>query len=240
MLYDTNMATKKASVQIQVTVTATAETYDFIEKNARDGNISATLAGYCNYFLDRQARGGIFLEPEDHDYIAALNEGKRFPDSRTLVHFVEKGLKRDDGQFSFTVKVDPAHVPVLIERARDGNLTPEELVDGVLQMIFASGMIYDFTPTLGRSIPFTANMLAATAELCERKKIDSSDIAGLIAEDRFIPVPREVKAQMLALSPEKVDFDARDLARYLKELVRLRAEVKELKSALREVDSQVA
>ncbi len=229
-------AAKDTAVQFNIPVTLTRAAHEFVQANSQDGNVATTLSIWCDYFLDRQARGGLMLEPEDHDYLASLvPENRRFKDSRTMVHLIEKGLRRDEGQFTYLIKVDPAHAPVLMERAKDSGLTATELVDGVLQYIFASGMIYDFTPGDGRAIPFTANMLAATAALLEKKNIDSADVAGLIAEDRFLPVTREVKAQMQKLMPNKVDFDSRDLGKLLKELEKLRLENKSLKTGPRQI-----
>ena len=235
MCYSKSMAKAKNPIQIQVPITLSPEAYEFAQKHAKDGDLSGTVASWCSYYLDNQARGGIALEPVDHQYLADLNGGKRFKDSRSLVTAVEKGLKREGGQFSVTVAIDPLDYPALKENAENANLTVEEFVDGIVKHIFASGWLYSFTPADGRSIPFSAQMLENTAKLCDKHKIDSSDIAGLIAEDRFIPITRETKELAGRLLPNKVDFNSEDIHMLLSELESLRKEYAELKVAPREL-----
>lgn len=228
------MAKKTNPVQIQVAVTLNPEAYEFLQKHSPDGDLSGKLAGWCAFFMEQQARGGLMLSSEDHDYVAGLAGGKRFKDSRSLVHAVEKGLNRQDSQHSFVINVDPAHYPALKENAESSGLTVEESLDGVVQMVMASGWLWDFTPSLGRSIPFTRQMLDGCAALCEKHGVDSSDISGLIAEDRLLPVERETKNKIQTLADKKEPGVA-DLAALLSELEGLRAEVTEFRKAPREL-----
>lgn len=232
------MAAAKANpTQLQVSVVLNPQAMEFLKANTRNGDLSATLASWSSYWVEQQARGGLMLTPEDHTYLAELNDGKKFRDSRSLVRAVEKGLKREDGQFSFTVPIDPAHYPALKENAEAGGLTVEEALVGIVQYIMASGMVYDFSPALGRNIPFTFEMLQATAALCEKKAIDSSDISGLIAEGRLLPITRETaaKAKALMLDQGKTEFDPADLDALLTELEAARAELTALRTAPREM-----
>lgn len=225
---------KKNAVQLQVPVTLNPEAYQFLEKASKDGDLAGTLGGWCSYWTEQQARGGILLEPADHDYLSGLNDGKRFRDSRSLVRAVEKGLKRDNGQHSFQVNIDPAHYPALKENAEAAGLTIDESVDGIMTYIMSSGMIFDYSPATGRSIPFTFEMLQATAALCEKNKIDSTDVSGLIAEGRFLPVTRETATKAKSLTG-KVDFNSADLANLFAELENARRELESLRKLPREV-----
>lgn len=223
------MAKAASNTVISVQVQLTPKAFEFLSENAKNGDISGLVTQWCTYYLDRQARGGLLLEPEDHDYLAGLNDGKRFRDSRSLVRGVEKGMNREEGQHTFKINVDPAHFPALKENADMQSLTVEEALDGIVQMIFASGWIYNFDPRSGRSIPFTPEMLESCKALCEKNKIDSSDIAGLIAEDRLLPITREMK-DLVAELADKRQFDSLDVAALLAELKSLRAENDKLKT----------
>ena len=217
------MAAKpNTATTMQIAVTLTQGALNFLKQNAKDGDLAGTFAGWAGFWLDQQSRGGLMLDPESHDHLAGLNEGKRFRDSRALVRAVEKGLHRENAQYTFTVPVDPAHYPALRENAEAGGLTVEESLEGILQMIFASGWIYDFTPSQGRSIPFTFEMLQAVKTVCEKNRIDSADVAGLLAENRFIPITRETAKRAKALT-NKAEFNPQDIDALLEELENLRA-----------------
>lgn len=231
------MARSKNPVQLQVSVTLNPQAMEFLEANCKNGDVNATLSGWAGYWVEQQARGGLMLTPEDHTYLAELNDGKKFRDSRALVRAVEKGLKREEAQYSFTIAVDPAHYPALKENAEAGGLTVEESLDGIVQMIFSNGWVYDFTPRTGRSIPFTAEMVESCKALCDKKSIDSSDISGLIAEGRFLPITRETaaKAKSLMKDQGKAEFDPSDLDALFAELEASRAELAALRKAPREL-----
>ena len=229
-------AAKKANpTQLNVTVTLDPTAFAYLENNAPEGKVNETLATWTQHFMSQQARGGILLDPTDHDYIASLADGKRFKDSRSLVRAIEKGMKRSDGNFSFTINVDPAHVQPLQEQAALSAMSVEELINGAVNMLMTNGWLWDFSPAGGRHIPFTADMLASCAALCEKNSINSTDIAGLIAEGRLVPITRETQKLAKELIPEKVDFTASDIGQLLSELQQLRVENAGLKKAPREV-----
>lgn len=217
------MAAKPSTTTtMQIAVTLTQGALTFLKQNAKDGDLAGTLAGWSGFWLDQQSRGGIMLDPSDHDHLSSLNEGKRFRDSRALVRAVEKSLHREEGQHTFKINIDPAHYPALRENAEAGGLTVEESLEGIVQMIFASSWIYDFTPTQGRSIPFTFDMVQAVKTVCEKNSIDSADITGLIAENRFLPITRETAKRAKALT-NKAEFTPQDIDALLAELETLRA-----------------
>lgn len=227
------MAGKRySSVQLQLVVTLNSQAYEFLEKNSRDSDLSGTLAGWCAFWAEQQARGGLMLSPEDHDFLAEENGGKRFKDSRALVAAIERGMNRSQGQYALTVKIDPAHYPALKENAEAGGLSVEESLDGIVQMIFASGWIYDFTPDQGRNVPFTYQMLQQCAALCDKRGVDSSDIAGLIAEDRLLPIDRETQAEIRNLAGE---VTADSLLGLVRELGAARQELETLRKAPKEL-----
>lgn len=217
------MAGKQTTAtSIPVSVAASDKALNYLKQSSGNGDVGATLSRFCTYWLENQAGGGLLLEPADHDYLADLHpDKKRFRDSRSLVRAVEKGMKREEGQFTFQIAVDPAHIPALKDTAENGGLTVEEAITGIVQHIFASGMIYDFTPDQGRSIPFTYQMLVAVKEALDKQYFDSSDIAGMVAENRFVPVTREV-AKLAKELTGKVDFTPQDIGELLVELAELR------------------
>ncbi len=176
------MIEKKKPVQMQVTVTLKPEAYEFLEKEAKNGDLSGTLGGWCSYYVERQARGGLFLEPEDHDYCASLCDGRRFPDSRSLVRAIEKSVNRVDGQYTYPVNIDPQYNEPINELARQSGMTPAELIQNNNAMILSSNWLYDLTPVNGRMLPFSAKELELIAAARGKRPgyVDSTDIYALI------------------------------------------------------------
>lgn len=143
-----NSASPDAPVLLSVpTITITQATFRFIEDNA-NGDVPGTLTKWLSYFLDRQARGGLMLEPEDTARLAAVRDGKVLKSSREVVSLVEKGLKREDGQYTQTINIDPALITPLEDQAKlmgDG-WTVQTLMEAVINMALVNSWAYNFTP----------------------------------------------------------------------------------------------
>jgi len=217
------MAAKPSTTTtMQIAVTLTQGALNFLKANAKDGDYAGTLAGWAGFWLDEQSRGGLMLDPQSHDHLSSLNDGKRFRDSRALVRAVERGLQREEGQHTFKINIDPAEFPVLREQAEQQGLTVEESISGMVQYIVSTGMLFDYSPRNGRNIPFTAEMIDAVKGLCGKFAFDSTDVAGLIAENRFLPITRETAKRVKALT-NKAEFTPQDIDALVAELETLRA-----------------
>lgn len=177
-------------VTLQIAVNVSPASYEFLEKNSKDGDVNSTLSGWMSFWLDNQTRGGLMLAPEDHDHLAKLRDGTRFSSSRQLVRAIEEGLRRDEGQFAFTITVDPTYIQPLQEFAVQSGMTTEELVQNAFSMVTASNWLYDLTPADGRMIPFTAHMLQEIATARGKKvgNVDSTDVYALIGRGLRAPV----------------------------------------------------
>lgn len=218
------MATKKNAVQLNLSVTLNPAAFDFLEKNSPDGDVSGRLAGWTQHWMELQSRGGLMLSPDDHDYISTLNDGKRFKDSRALALAVAKGLKRDEGQFSFTISIDPAFMQPIEELAKESGLTTAELVQNSCAMIWSMNWLYDCTPAEGRMIPFTRKMLEEVAAICGKKTVESTDIGNLIAGGQLIPLSQCGLLTAKRLT-SKLEVTAIEIEGMMDELEALRKEV---------------
>lgn len=200
---------------------------DFLQKNAKEGDLSGTLSSWVSFWLDNQARGGLMLGPDEHDHLAKLNGDKRFRDSRALVRAVEKGLNRDEGQFNFSINIDPAHIQPLEQFAVESGMTVQELVQNSTAMVFAQGWLYDCTPVDGRMIPFTRKMIEDLAALSGNKTMNSADIGNMISAGQLLPLSNALVKQAQRVTG-KLEVSEVDFASILDELESLRALVKEL------------
>lgn len=171
-----------APVNVNLTVQLPVSAYNFLEKNAKNGDIQETLARWVQYFIVAQSGGGFILEPQDVDYLNNLSDGKKVRNSRDIVKLVEQGMKREDGQYDFVVSIDPAFIQPLTEYAEQSGLTLQALIQNGCAMIWSCGWLYDLSPKDGRNIPFTESMLRDAALVAGKDSVDSSDIADMIAE----------------------------------------------------------
>lgn len=144
---------KTEDILLSIQVPVSVQELNYLEANAGSKTPGEKLASYTSWFIKRQARGGVMIEPQDMDYIASLNAGKRFETSRDVVKAMESALNRDDGGYSYTVKVAPEYKDSLEVQAQYQNCTVEELLSGLGNEIMSNGWWQDFVPAQGRLIP---------------------------------------------------------------------------------------
>lgn len=173
--------------QMAVTVAMNPGAADYVEKNANGGDASLLLGQWATFWLDSQARGGVMISPEDHNYLATLNNGVKFSSGKQLVAAVERGLKRDDGQFTFPITIDPAYIQPLTEFAEMQGRTVEELVQDAFATVMGNGWLYTLTPVDGAIIPLTARTMAVVRDSCKKANVNSEDLAAMLADGRFTP-----------------------------------------------------
>jgi hypothetical protein len=132
--------------QMAVTIAMNPGASDYLEKNANGGDAALLLGQWATFWLDSQARGGVMISPEDHNYLATLNNGVRFSSGKQLVAAVERGLKRDDGQFTFPITIDPAWERPLQEAADVMGITSNQLLTEVVNTCMENGWAYSWSP----------------------------------------------------------------------------------------------
>lgn len=212
------MAAKpKQPTQMAINVSLNPGAAEFLERNANGGDQSLLLGQWATFWLDAQARGGIMLAPEEHDYIAGLNEGRRFQTGKQLAEAVAKGLKREDGQYTFPVAMDPAFIQPLTEYAESQGTTLDALVKDGTATLWANNWLYDVCPQQGRMIPMTADTLKKVADICDKANVDSTDVAAMMADGRFVPFSADDTAKIRQLAGKNT-IDTRDYMALMREL----------------------
>lgn len=158
-------------------ISVSRETYEFIEKNA-NGNMPEALMKWLAYYLDRQARGGIMLEPEDVQYLTGLRDGKPFRSSREVVRAVESGLNREEGQFTFKGNVDPAlHAP-LKDQAEAMGCTTRDILENVVNQSLTNSWAYSLVPE--RQLNFTERDFEIISKFIGKGSFFGADLARAI------------------------------------------------------------
>jgi hypothetical protein len=175
------MAAKQAQVvTIPVTINVSEAVYGYITKNAGEP-ITPKLQSWLNFYLSQMASGGLMLESVDHDHLAELRDGKRFRTSAQLAREVEKALKREEGQYSYTLQIDPAYVKSVEDRATEQGVSTQQFVADLFAYIMGSGFVYDFTPANGCMFPLEYSDMIAAREILGRE-VNASDYVALIRE----------------------------------------------------------
>lgn len=207
--------------QMAVTVAMNPGASEYLEKNANGGDAALLLGQWATFWLDSQARGGVMISPEDHNYLATLNNGLRFSSGKQLVAAVERGLKRDDGQFTFPITIDPAYIQPLTEFAEMQGRTVEELVQDAFATVMGNGWLYTLTPADGAIIPLTARTMAVVRDSCRKANVNSEDVAAMLADGRFTPFSAE-DLRFVGELAGKNSVDTVDFMRLMRELAALR------------------
>ncbi len=167
---------------VSTSVALPQEAWEFLNKTKGNSSVGDRLAGYSRWFMTRQASGGMMIEPEHMDYLAGLNKGRRFENSRDVVSAVEIALKRDDGQYSFTIKVDPTLVKSLEEAAAWQGLSGEQLLDMIVNQVMVNGWCYEFSPDNGRLLPFSKEDIDALSAALGKPVFTGAEVAAAAAK----------------------------------------------------------
>lgn len=169
-----------AAVTVPLTLNIPEFAYAYLEKNAQ-GDPVKKLSQWITYYLSQVAMGGLMIEAVDHDHLAELRDGKRFRSSREAAREIEKALKREDGQFSYTLQIDPAYIKSVEERAVEQGVTVESFVKDLFAYIMGSGFVYDFTPTDGCQFPVEYQDMQEIKRMLGRD-VTAGDLVGLMRE----------------------------------------------------------
>ncbi len=172
-------ASQDVLVSIQVPISASD--YAYLEKNAGGKPPAEKLAAYTRWFISRQARGGLMLEPEDCDYLAKINKDTRFANSKDVVRAVEIALKRVDGQHSFTIAVDPEFYQAIEEQANFNGTTVEKFLEHVGNQVLVNGWYAEFTPANGMLMPIAESDLATARRVLNKFHFTGQDVAAALA-----------------------------------------------------------
>jgi len=207
--------------QMAVTIAMNPGASDYLEKNANGGDAALLLGQWATFWLDSQARGGVMISPEDHNYLSTLNNGVRFSSGKQIVAAVERGLKRDDGQFTFPITIDPAYIQPLNEFAETQGRTVEELVQDAFATVMGNGWLYDLAPSEGKLIPVTGRTMAVVRESCKKANVNSEDLAAMLADGRFTPFSAE-DLKFVGELAGKNSVDTVDFMGLMRELATLR------------------
>ncbi len=171
----------KGDVLVSIQVPLSVNDYAWIEKTAGGRPPTEKLASYVKWFIRRQAGGGLMIEPDDMEYLAKLNEDVRFQTSKDVVRAVEKALKREDGQYSFQIQVDPEYVQPLRDQADFNGTTVELLLSQIGNEVMANGWWQEFIPANGCIAPFDEKSTAATRRILGKFHFTGQDIAEALA-----------------------------------------------------------
>jgi hypothetical protein len=174
-------AASAKQVTIPLQITLPENVYAYVQKNAKDGNIQATLTSWISYYLSQISTGGMMLEAVDHEHLAKLRDGKKFRASRELKVEVERAMKRDDGQYTFPVQIDPANYPAFEENAAAQGVPVAQFFNDFVQWVIGSGLAYNFTPQNGIMYPATYEQVKAATAIFG-KNVGASDFNLLIQE----------------------------------------------------------
>lgn len=165
-------------LSIQVPVSAQALVY--LEANAGNKTPAEKLAAFTSWFIKRQASGGVMIEPQDMDYIASLNEGKRFETSRDVVKAIESAIKRPEGEYSYSVIIPQELKASVEDQAKFNNCTVEQLLQEMGEQVLVSSWVYEFVPAMGKLVPLDEAGLLTARRVLGKFNFSGGDVAAAL------------------------------------------------------------
>lgn len=171
--------TDTADVTVNLTLALSKPVYSYVEASTGGGNPSEAIAKWVMYFLTQQANGGLMLDGSDHVAVAEL-AGSRFRSSGELRKAIERGLRRTDGQYEFTVPFDPAFIQPLEEAALSMGWTPQDVITGIVNLVYRNSWAYAWTPEY--SVAMTEADYEVVAAFVGKKLFFGRDLADKIRE----------------------------------------------------------
>lgn len=136
--------TNLQTVIMNLTLPLSEHALKFLHENS-SGEPADQLARWVAYWLDLQARGGLMLDPAAMEHLTKLN-GKKFANVKEIVQLVEKALKREDGQMTFQIAIDPAWHAPLKEIAEQQGTPIEEMMQRFVNEVVSEAWGFGFSP----------------------------------------------------------------------------------------------
>jgi hypothetical protein len=135
------------------------------------------VLGVACGLLQSLARGGIMLAPE---LVERINEAKGSPaGAEEIADLVDQACSRSLGKYSGVWELDPAYYSALEEISRMTGLTPQELVDNMMNTAMDEEWLYKVDPRPAR-ILMTPTDKAEIEELLGIQFSNGADLANAI------------------------------------------------------------
>lgn len=189
---------KSEDILLSIQVPVSAQDMAYLETNAGNKTPGEKLAAYTSWFIKRQARGGVMIEPQDMDYIASLNEGKRFETSRDVVKAIESAIKRPDGEYSYPIVIPQELKASVEDQAKFNNCTVDQLLQEMGEQVLVNSWIYEFTPAMGKLVPLDEASLLTARRVLGKFNFGGGDVAAALER-----LEKFEKAQITKADKEK-------------------------------------
>lgn len=105
-------------------------------------------ASLAQWFLKQVCAGGMALEAKDVAYLNSIIPGG-FRSASTLIEQVEKAVRRERGQHTFTLSIDPALMPPIKEWIESAGISLDQFMQDNFQLMMSNGFLFHMQPTGG-------------------------------------------------------------------------------------------
>ena len=182
---------KTTTMGVTVQIPMTTEIRKYLEDNAF-GDLPVTLSKWLTFWLENTAGGGLMLEAVDVELLSKL-AGKPFMNSKQVIQMVQVALRREEGQCSFTVQIDPGWFEPLKEIAvSQGRASVEEMLTEFVNDVIEEVWGYNLHPD--RVARFTLAQWKEVQEITGRASVTGTDILKSLQELKELRSARGRKA----------------------------------------------
>lgn len=182
--------------------------YEAVAQTIKDNGDGAKFQALAQWFFNEFAAGGMMLKAANVQYIDTLVPGKANSDT-DIVKLIQAYAKRKDGQYTFTIPLDPALVEPSKDAAYAQGCSLEEFIKMGLNVMLTNGWLYSFKPE--GELRFTERQMKQLENLVGKSALMGSDLIEHLFPETTAPKPmvaEEGSEAIVAAKPEAVKVEA--------------------------------
>lgn len=129
---------------------------------------------FAQFFFDQYLGGGLMLKSTDVQQIQEAMQGK-LTGAADIVAAVQAHAGRTEGQFDFTVSLDPAFHVFVDELSQVQGVTIHGLLNDAFNTMMQNGWLYSFNPT-GGTVAITEETMKPLRAILGKDHFTAEDI----------------------------------------------------------------
>jgi hypothetical protein len=176
------------------------DAYDAVANTIKDNGDGAKFQALAQWFINEFAAGGMMIKAANVSYINGLVPGKANSDT-DIVKLIQAYAKRQDGQYTFNVPLDPAIVEPSKDAAFAQGCTLEEFIKMGLNVMLTNGWLYSFKPE--GELRFTEPQMKLLEGLVGKSALFGSDLIEYLFPEATAPQKKAAEEDPEEVAPAK-------------------------------------
>ncbi len=170
---------KTKTVLIPTSVELTEDQVSALQEGiGSNADLTTEIRKYANAFLRTYIEGGLMLSRQHLEAIERAT-GTKLSLPEEVIQFALEAKGRKNGQYTVSAEVDEAFWPSVEETAAHSGLTPDELLQNLIQYVISEGWVYSWSPS-GFTLHFTEADAQYLQDLVGKKAFTGKDLVSTL------------------------------------------------------------